>query len=99
MTDPVRKDRPRDTGMICIVMLARLHRVPADIDSLVHRFAPVAKENGVVACGDAELLRAAQSLGFRAGARRFGTGGSRRGDNARYLSRSVGRVFHPDRPG
>ncbi|MFY4730284.1 type I secretion system permease/ATPase [Nitrospira sp. BLG_2] len=51
-----------DSGLTCLLILARFHDLPADGSQLRHQFA----QSGQV-CSDAELLRAAQHLGLKAG--------------------------------
>ncbi|MCB1927467.1 MAG: type I secretion system permease/ATPase [Rhodocyclaceae bacterium] len=58
--------RPPAQGLLCLVMLARLHGVAADADALAHEFAG---PDGVV--DTAALLRAARALGLKAKASRF----------------------------
>ncbi|MEK7870075.1 MAG: cysteine peptidase family C39 domain-containing protein, partial [Nitrospirota bacterium] len=51
-----------DTGLICLLILARYYDLPADGSQLRHQFA----ESGR-ALSDTELLRAAKHLGLKAG--------------------------------
>jgi subfamily B ATP-binding cassette protein HlyB/CyaB len=51
-----------DTGLICLLILARFHDLPADGSQLRHQFA----QSGQV-LSDADLLRAAKHLGLKAG--------------------------------
>lgn len=51
-----------DTGLICLLILARFYDLPADGSQLRHRFA----QSGRL-LDEAELLRAAQHLGLKAG--------------------------------
>src|SRR5438094_5282996 len=51
-----------DTGLVCLLILARFYGVPADGAQLRHLFGESGKP-----CGDADLLRAATHLGFKAG--------------------------------
>ena len=51
-----------DTGLICLLILARFHDFPADGSQLRHQFA----QSGQV-LSDTELLRAAKHLGLKAG--------------------------------
>lgn len=51
-----------DRGLTCLLIIARFHDLPADGSQLRHQFA----QSGQV-CSDAELLRAAQHLGLKAG--------------------------------
>ena len=53
---------PADSGVICLLILARFHDLPADGTQLRHQFA----QSGQV-LSDTELLRAAKHLGLRAG--------------------------------
>jgi subfamily B ATP-binding cassette protein HlyB/CyaB len=50
-----------DTGLACLVMLARLHQIAADPDQLSHRFKPSA-----ASFGQTEILLAARDLGMQA---------------------------------
>jgi len=49
-------------GLVCLLILARFYGVPADGAQLQHQFGESGKP-----FGDAELLRAAKQLGFKAG--------------------------------
>lgn len=51
-----------DTGLVCLLILARFHDVPADGTQLRHQFA----QSGQL-LSDTELLRAAKHLGLKAG--------------------------------
>lgn len=51
-----------DTGLVCLLILARYYDVPADGSQLRHQFA----QSGQV-LSDTELLRAAKHIGFKAG--------------------------------
>ncbi|MFO0777788.1 MAG: type I secretion system permease/ATPase [Nitrospira sp.] len=51
-----------DTGLICLLILARFHDLPADGAQLQHQFA----QSGQV-LSDTDLLRAAKHLGMKAG--------------------------------
>src|SRR5262245_61749690 len=51
-----------DTGLICLLILARFYDLPADASQLRHQFA----QSGQV-LSDTELLRAAKHLGLKAG--------------------------------
>ena len=51
-----------DTGLICLLILARFHDLPVDGSQLRHQFA----QSGQV-LSDTELLRAAKHLGLKAG--------------------------------
>ncbi|MFZ1803279.1 MAG: cysteine peptidase family C39 domain-containing protein, partial [Nitrospira sp.] len=53
---------PADSGLICLLILARFHDLPADGAQLRHQFA----QSGQV-LSDTELLRAATHLGLKAG--------------------------------
>jgi subfamily B ATP-binding cassette protein HlyB/CyaB len=53
---------PADSGLICFLILARFHDLPADEAQLRHQFA----QSGQV-LSDTELLRAAKHLGLKAG--------------------------------
>lgn len=52
---------PIDTGLACLVLLARYFELPADIQQLSHTFAPPGK-----VATELELLQAAKSLGLKA---------------------------------
>ncbi len=49
-----------DTGIACLVIICRLHGIPADHGRLRHQFC----DNGIA--GTAEIIRAAKSLGLKA---------------------------------
>ncbi len=51
-----------DTGLICLLIIARYHDLPADGSQLRHQFA----QSGQV-LSDADLLRAAKHVGLKAG--------------------------------
>jgi subfamily B ATP-binding cassette protein HlyB/CyaB len=51
-----------DTGLICLLILARLHDLPADGAQLRHQFAQSGQS-----LSDTDLLRAAKHLGLKAG--------------------------------
>ena len=51
-----------DSGLTCLLIIARFHDLPADGSQLRHQFA----QSGQV-LSDAELLRAAKHLGLKAG--------------------------------
>ena len=51
-----------DTGLICLLILARFHDLPADGAQLQHQFAQSGQ-----ALSDTDLLRAAKHLGLKAG--------------------------------
>jgi subfamily B ATP-binding cassette protein HlyB/CyaB len=51
-----------DTGLICLLILARFHDLPADGAQLQHQFAQAGQ-----ALSDTDLLRAAKHLGLKAG--------------------------------
>ncbi len=53
---------PTDTGLICLLILARFYDLPADGSQLRHQFA----QSGQV-LSDTDLLRAAKHLGLKAG--------------------------------
>ncbi|TKB78958.1 MAG: type I secretion system permease/ATPase [Nitrospira sp.] len=53
---------PADSGLICLLILARFHDLPADGAQLRHQFAQSGQ-----ALSDTELLRAAKHLGLKAG--------------------------------
>jgi subfamily B ATP-binding cassette protein HlyB/CyaB len=50
-----------DTGLACLVMLARFHALAADADQLAHEFTPGGQPAGV-----SDLLLAAKKLGLKA---------------------------------
>jgi subfamily B ATP-binding cassette protein HlyB/CyaB len=50
-----------DTGLVSLVMLSRLHEIPADVDQLRHEFSDSGRT-----CETPDLLRAAKSLGLKA---------------------------------
>lgn len=52
---------PFDTGLVCLVMLARFHQVAADVDQLAHEFRADGKLFGAI-----EILLAAKKLDLRA---------------------------------
>src|SRR5512141_3513296 len=52
-----------DTGLICLLILARFYDLPADGSQLRHQFAQSGQP-----LSDAEILRAAKHLGLKAGA-------------------------------
>lgn len=51
-----------DTGLACLTLLARFYGIAADAAQLKHEFAPMGKP-----FGESEILRAAKSLGLKAG--------------------------------
>ncbi|MEC4890325.1 MAG: type I secretion system permease/ATPase [Nitrospira sp.] len=53
---------PTDTGLLCLLILARFYDLPADGAQLRHQFAQSGQP-----LSDAELLRAAKHLGLKAG--------------------------------
>lgn len=55
---------PPDSGLACLAIVARLHGLPCDIAELRHRHA-----TGAAPLAAPALLRAARSVGFRAGVR------------------------------
>ncbi|WP_152222306.1 type I secretion system permease/ATPase [Pseudomonas sp. SCB32] len=52
---------PQDTGLICLVMLARFHNIAASPEQLAHEFMPPGER-----FGSAELLLAARKIGLKA---------------------------------
>lgn len=65
-SDPIKTPLPSDapdTGLICLLILARLYDLPADGAQLRHQFAQSGQP-----LSDTELLRAAKHLGLKAGA-------------------------------
>lgn len=59
---PANSSDTTDTGLICLLILARFHDLPADGSPLRHQFAQAGQ-----ALTDADLLRAAKHLGLKAG--------------------------------
>lgn len=55
-------EAPANSGLICLLILARFHDLPADGSQLRHQFA----QSGQV-LSDTDLLRAAKHLGLKAG--------------------------------
>lgn len=55
-------DMPADTGLTCLLIIARFHDLPADRSQLRHQFAQSGQ-----AFSDADLLRAAKHVGLKAG--------------------------------
>ena len=53
---------PSDTGLLCLLILARFYDLPADGSQLCHQFAQSSQP-----LSDTELLRAAKHLGLKAG--------------------------------
>ncbi|MDA7088638.1 type I secretion system permease/ATPase [Pseudomonas sp. SA3-5] len=64
-TPPNTGDQPLDTGLACLVMLARFHNVAASPEQLAHEFAEDGRQ-----FGRGELLMAARKLGLKAKAAR-----------------------------
>ena len=54
-----------DTGLICLLILARFYDFPADGSQLRHQFAQSGQS-----LSDTDLLRAAKHLGLKAGLRK-----------------------------
>lgn len=54
-----------DTGLLCLLMVTRFHDVPADAGQILHQFGQSGRRLTAQ-----DLLRAATSLGLKAGARR-----------------------------
>jgi len=52
----------KDTGLFCLLMLARFYGLPADGEQLRHQFSESGKN-----LNETDLLRAAKHLGFKAG--------------------------------
>lgn len=50
-----------DTGLLCLVMMARFHGIAADADQLAHEFAPLGKP-----MGSTDILLAARRLDLKA---------------------------------
>lgn len=61
ITTPVSSEAP-DTGLICLLILARFYDLPADGSQLRHQFAQSGQP-----LSDTELLRAAKHIGLKAG--------------------------------
>src|SRR6476660_1883046 len=61
-SSPSATREPVDTGLICLLILARFYDLPADEAQLRHLFVPSGK-----AFSDVDLLRAAKHLGLKAG--------------------------------
>lgn len=61
-------DAPVDTGLTCLVLLARYHQTAVDEDQLAHEFRPPGASFGVT-----EILLAARKLGLQAAMRRVRT--------------------------
>src|SRR5512134_2056265 len=59
---PASVPEGQDTGLICLLILARFYDLPADGSQLRHQFT----QSGQV-FSETELLRAAKHLGLRAG--------------------------------
>jgi subfamily B ATP-binding cassette protein HlyB/CyaB len=59
---PASSSEVTDTGLICLLILARFHDLPADGSQLRHQFAQSRQ-----VLSDADLLRAAKHLGLKAG--------------------------------
>lgn len=60
--DPRQASQVPDTGLICLLILARFYDLPADGSQLRHQFA----QSGQV-LSDTDLLRAAKHLGLKTG--------------------------------
>ncbi|MGH8615749.1 MAG: cysteine peptidase family C39 domain-containing protein, partial [Gammaproteobacteria bacterium] len=58
----IQTTEPQDTGLVCLLILARYYGLPADADQLRHQFG----ETGTP-LDEAGLLRAAKHLGLKAG--------------------------------
>ncbi len=54
-----------DTGLLSLLIVARLHGLPADLDQVRHQFGTAGRP-----LSETDLLRAARSLGLRAGSRK-----------------------------
>lgn len=61
MPHSINKTENVDSGLVCLLLLARYFGVPADGDQLKHEFGEVGKR-----IGEVELLRIANHLGFKA---------------------------------
>ncbi len=58
----IQATEPKDTGLVCLLILARYFGLPADADQLRHQFGETGRP-----LGEADLLRAAKHLGLKAG--------------------------------
>lgn len=67
LSEPVRTSHS-DTGLICLVAIARYHQLPADSAQLAHEFSSPTGRFGVT-----EILLAARKLGLKADMRRTKT--------------------------
>ena len=65
ITTPVSSEAP-DTGLICLLILARFYDLPADGSQLRHQFAQSGQP-----LSDTELLRAAKHIGLKAGVKQL----------------------------
>ncbi len=61
ISPPPRPTAPVDSGLVCLVMMARLHNLAAEPEQLAHEFSAAGQ-----AWGSAELLLAAKKLGLQA---------------------------------
>jgi subfamily B ATP-binding cassette protein HlyB/CyaB len=61
-SSPHHPQQNLDTGLVCLLILARYFGVPADADQLEHQFGETGKT-----LAQPDLLRAAKHLGFKAG--------------------------------
>ncbi|HEY5626832.1 MAG TPA: type I secretion system permease/ATPase [Nitrospira sp.] len=59
---PLGTPIPQDTGLLCLLILARFYDLPADGSQLRHQFAQTGQS-----LSDTDLLRAAKHLGLKAG--------------------------------
>ena len=64
-TPPSAATEVTDTGLICLLILARFYDLPADGSQLRHQFAQSGQP-----LSDTDLLRAAKHLGLKAGLRK-----------------------------
>ena len=64
-TPPSAATEITDTGLICLLILARFYDLPADGSQLRHQFAQSGQP-----LSDTDLLRAAKHLGLKAGLRK-----------------------------
>ena len=67
LTDASPDSHPADTGLTCLVMLARIHQIAADPDQIAHEFKLSGKP-----FGKTEILLAAKKLGLQARAVKAG---------------------------
>ena len=61
LTDASQTAKPIDSGLDCLLIMARLHAIAADADQLAHEFKADGKP-----FGQTEILLAAKKLGLQA---------------------------------